>query len=294
MPVEHVRGGPAPALRSRVAYTGYRESGLAPARHRGLPSPYLTLIVTLDEPVVIAAHPDPRQPPSSHRVLLGGLATATALVTHHGSQSGVQVALHPLGARALLGLPAGELAARDVEADDVLGAAADELRERVQAAGSWTDRFAAVDRVLLRRAGPAREVAPEVRYAFHRVLRSGGRVRAADLAAETGWSGRHLAQRFAVEVGLSPKAAARVARFDRAQRRLRATGAGGLAGLAADCGYFDQAHLTREFRALAGVPPTQWLAEERADQPGEPPKRRNVQAPPPAPGARSAHDHLDG
>src|SRR4029077_17747240 len=80
--------------------------------------------------------------------------------------------------------------------------------------------------------------------------------------------------RFRAEIGLAPKAAARVIRFDRARnllvRRLDGATAHGatadrgypLAGPAADCGYFDQAHLAREFRALAGCPPSQWLAEE--------------------------------
>jgi AraC-like DNA-binding protein len=87
-----------------------------------------------------------------------------------------------------------------------------------------------------------------------------------ELAAGTGWSERHLTGRFRAEIGLAPKAAARVIRFDRARKLLvRKLTAGGdylLADLAADGGYFDQAHLAREFRALAGCPPSQWLAEE--------------------------------
>ncbi|MEV6211981.1 AraC family transcriptional regulator [Kitasatospora sp. NPDC051914] len=63
-----------------------------------------------------------------------------------------------------------------------------------------------------------------------------------------------------METGLSPKAAARVVRFDRA-RRMAASGGGRLAELAAACGYFDQAHLAREFRALAVVAPSVWLAD---------------------------------
>ena len=89
----------------------------------------------------------------------------------------------------------------------------------------------------------------------------------AELAAGTGWSERHLTSRFRAEIGLTPKAAARVIRFDRARKLLvrNLTGASPeyrLADLAADCGYFDQAHLAREFRVLAGCPPSQWLAEE--------------------------------
>ena len=263
---EHHRGIPAEPLRPYVAaYTGYRQRGVPPARHRGLPSPYLTLIFTLDEPLTIMAHPDPGQPPGEYGTLLGGLHSVPALITHAGAQSGIQVALRPLGARALLGLPAGELAALDLPAEAVLGGVCAELREKLRSAAGWPERFAVLDEILLRRAADA-DVAPEVSWAWHELLREGGATRVSELAAGTGWSERHLTTRFRAEIGLAPKAAARVVRFDRARRLLvRKLTAGGdylLADLAADCGYFDQAHLAREFRALAGCPPSQWLAEE--------------------------------
>jgi AraC-like DNA-binding protein len=297
---EHCREVPAEPLRRYVAwYTGYRQRGVRPARHRGLPSPYLTLIFTLDEPLTMVAHPDPGQPPGEFGTLLGGLHSAPALIAHEGAQSGIQVALRPLGARALLGLPAGELADIDVPAEAVLGAVCAELRDRVRAAACWPDRFAILDEILLRLAGAGvragagptgtrPDVAPEVGWAWGQLLHSGGAVRVSALAAETGWSGRHLTSRFRAEIGLTPKAAARVIRFSRARhllvRQLTAgpVGPAGLAGpvgpagpagpglgsqyrladLAVTCGYFDQAHLAREFRALAGCPPSQWLAEE--------------------------------
>jgi AraC-like DNA-binding protein len=268
---EHHRGIPAEPLRPYVAaYTGYRQRGVPPARHRGLPSPYLTLIFTLDEPLTIVAHPDPGQPPGEYGTLLGGLHSVPALITHAGAQSGIQVALRPLGARALLGLPAGELAALDLPAEAVLGGVCAELRDRVRSAAGWPERFAVLDEILLRRAGLSwaadADVAPEVSWAWHELLREGGATRVSELAAGTGWSERHLTSRFRAEIGLAPKAAARVVRFDRARKLLvRKLTAGGdylLADLAADCGYFDQAHLAREFRALAGCPPSQWLAEE--------------------------------
>jgi AraC-like DNA-binding protein len=263
---EHCRSVPAEPLRSYVAwYTGYRQRGVPPARHRGLPSPFLTLIFTLDEPLTIAAHPDPGQPPGEYGTLLGGLHSVPALITHAGAQSGIQVALRPLGARALLGLPAGELAALDLPAEAVLGSVCAELREKLESAAGWPERFAVLDEILLRRAADA-DVAPEVSWAWHELLREGGATRVSELAAGTGWSERHLTSRFRAEIGLAPKAAARVVRFDRARKLLvRKLTAGGdylLADLAADCGYFDQAHLAREFRALAGCPPSQWLAEE--------------------------------
>lgn len=274
---------PSERLRSYVAWcVGYRQAGVAPAAHRGLPSPWLTMIVTLDDPLVIARHPDPRQPASTHDFLLGGLHTAPALVTHAGRQSGIQLALTPLGARALLGMPAAELAGIDVEASDVLGRLAGEVRERVLAESHWAARFAVLEEFLIGRVGAARAdrvpaPRPELSYAWDRLRQSRGTVSVAELAAETGWSARHLGERFRAETGLSPKAGARVVRFDRARRRLlRRQAEDGrvvLADLAAECGYYDQAHLAREFRDLAGCPPSVLLAEElrnvQADLPGD-------------------------
>ena len=219
---ESVRRLPAQALRHFVAtYVGYRQAGLAPARHRGLPAPHLTLIITLDEPLKVAAHPDPQQPPGAFATLVGGLHTTPALITHDGRQSGIQLGLTPLGARALLGLPAGELANIDVSGSDLLGAVAGEWHERLRAAAGWPERFAALDDMLSSHARFDAAVGAEFAHAWRRLLSTGGRVSMADLAGEVGWSARHLGGRFQAETGLAPKAAARVIRFDRARRLLQ-------------------------------------------------------------------------
>jgi AraC-like DNA-binding protein len=275
---EHVAGVPAAGLRPLVAgYAGYRQAGVAPAVHRGLPSPFLTVIFTLDEAMEITAHPDPGQPGGRYATVVGGLHTAPALITHDGRQSGIQVAMSPLGARALLGVPAGELTGLDFEGTDVLGPLAAQLQQRLQDAADWPRRFEILSELLLDRAraacdelgagpGGAPGISREVGYGWQALLRSGGRISVAQLAADTGWSDRHLRARFRQEIGLTPKAAARVVRFHRARRRLvsrvRAGGRPDLAQLAADGGYYDQAHLDREFAALAGCAPTAWLARE--------------------------------
>jgi AraC-like DNA-binding protein len=290
---EYVVARPGAVLAPFVGqYSGYRQRGVAPMRHLGLPSPWLTMILTMEEPLVVAAHPDPRQRPGSFDALVGGLHLAPAVITHDGWQSGIQVALRPLGCRAVLGLPAAELAGLDVDAAAVLGeSTVAEIRERLVAAPDWPSRFAVVDAVLgrritgrapssetgrtpgatrsadgLRAADGARglgngaagvDVAPEVAYAWGRILRG---VAIRTVAAEVGWSDRHLTARFRAEVGLRPKEAARVARFDRARRALRPDVR--IAEVAAAHGFADQSHLVREFRALAGCTPSEWLAEE--------------------------------
>jgi AraC-like DNA-binding protein len=270
---------PAPALRGLVAgYHGYRQAGLPPARHLGLPSPHLTLILTLDEPLTIAAHPRPDQHPGTYTALLGGLHTAPALVTHEGAQSGVQVALHPPATRALLGLPAGEFASLDVPAQDVLGRFVDQAREALLRVHGWPERFAVLDRLLLSRlAARGRDAdsapPPEIVRCWHLLRSTGGRVGVAALAAETGWSTRHLGTMMRRETGLAPKTAARVVRFDRARHAVALAGGRGLAGVAAAVGYADQSHLDREFRAFAGLPPSRWYAAEfRNVQAGDDPR----------------------
>jgi AraC-like DNA-binding protein len=302
---EHARHDPPARLRPFVSgYAGYRQEGVAPARHRGLPSPELTFIVTLDDPLAIDAHPDPGQPAESYDTLLGGLHTSPALVSHQGRWSGVQLGLTPLGARTLLGLPAAGLANWDAEATDVIGGFATQLRELVVEQPTWAERFAVLDELLAQRAAQSDadrrvEVRPEIGYAWRRLGETRGGVGVAELAAETGLSARRLGSLFRDEFGLAPKEAGRVFRFTYARRligraaiggRLGAAGGGGTAGgdadagtgvagpgsrgtadggagitlarLAVECGFYDQAHLAREFRALAGCPPSQWLAEE--------------------------------
>jgi AraC-like DNA-binding protein len=288
---EHTSRLPSPLLRGLVArYAGFRDVGVPPAHHRGLPSPGLTVIFTLDDKLTIARQPDPTQSADTFDTLVGGLHARPALITHEGRQSGVQLGVSPLGSRALLGVPAAELAGVIVHGHDVLGDFAVQLRDRLHAAASWDERFAILDRALLSRMRLADEragVSGEVRQAWLRLLRSGGTTSVADLAAETGWSDRHLRAKFRAETGLSPKAAARVIRFSRArrilQRRALAGESFGLAELATSCGYFDQAHLDREFRLLAGCSPTTWVSTEFQNW--------SLGSDQPVPRAQSGRDH---
>jgi AraC-like DNA-binding protein len=164
------------------------------------------------------------------------------------------VRFRPGGAAPFLRLPADELTDRVVGAADAgarwIAAGAGEVPADPRAA------VAALEQRLLRRLDA---IAPPDRAVAHAV----GRLFAAapppiaELGREIGWSRQHLARRFRAEIGVGPKQLARVARLQRAVDRLQ-SGAGGdltLAGTAVDLGYFDQAHMARDFREMAGVAP---------------------------------------
>jgi AraC-like DNA-binding protein len=173
---------------------------------------------------------------------------------HDGEQEGIQIDLEPLAARQLLGVPMAELAERCVSLDELIGR---ELTEWVGDADAWADRFDRVEFALRRRLAESEPARPEVAWAVGRLRATAGRMRVDELARELGWSRRHLAAQFRDAVGHSPKAMARVIRFEHALARLRAGEA--LADVAYSAGYADQAHLNRDFRAFTGLTPTDYL-----------------------------------
>ncbi|MCM6775805.1 helix-turn-helix transcriptional regulator [Nocardia sp. CDC159] len=270
---EGAKGLPDPRLRPFVGgYDGYRLRGFAPGHHIGMPTTALTVIVTIDEPleVPVAAHPD--QPGGTWDTLASGLAVRPSVIAHRGYQHGIQLAVTPLGSRALFGVPVAELGAWMVDLADLLGPDAAELRERISATPDWTGRFAVLDKILLRRLGEVR-MDPTLHHAWRRLIDPVRAPRVGEVAEEIGWSRRHLGSRFAAEFGITPKDAARLARFETSHRLLRRPGVR-IADAAAASGYYDQAHMAREWRELAGMPPSRWLASEEfpfiQDQAGYP------------------------
>jgi AraC-like DNA-binding protein len=171
----------------------------------------------------------------------------------HASIIGVH--FKPAGASAVLGTPAGLVGNAHVELDAIWGPSAGWTRERLCAARDTSARFDIIESELCRRVAVTNEHAA-VAIAIAR-LECGmpvGRV-----AALAGLSHRRFIQVFGAVVGMTPKAFARVRRFQHVLSRLRGLGAPNWCELALQAGYFDQSHLIREFAALSGLRPTELL-----------------------------------
>ncbi len=256
----HLSHRPAAPLRPYVAMAlGYRVPALPGGLHRGLPSRHVTLVLELAAPLRLTM----AAPVAAHGVV-GGLSTAPALIDASLPQEGLQYGLTPGGARALLGVPAGELRGQAVDLAAVIGRPGEQLVDRLRHTSGWPERFRIVDEALLRRLAAADRVTepPEVRHAWRLIHAGRGDVRIAEVAQRVGWGRRHLSERFRLATGLTPKEAARVARFEAARELLLAPWRPGPAEVAAACGYADQQHLAREWRALAGCSVSTWLREE--------------------------------
>lgn len=232
---------------------------VGPVDLRPLPHPAVTLVLDLGvEPIAVDDDGGARHRGSQVIGLTPGAVRA------HGSGLGcIQVRLPPLAAAGVLGASAAELDGAVVELEQLWGADARRLEERLRAAASWDERFALVDAELGRRHEVAAAPAPEITHAWRQIVGSRGQVSVDDLTAAIGWSRKRTWSRFRSLVGIGPKRAAMLARFDHAAHLL-AAGAGA-ARVAAEGGYADQSHLHREVQTFAGTTPTDvarapWLA----------------------------------
>jgi methylphosphotriester-DNA--protein-cysteine methyltransferase len=142
---------------------------------------------------------------------------------------------------------------------DLWGREAARISEHLGELSCWQDRFALAHAWLARRCAAAPQVAPEVAWAWRGIVAGRGMVRIEHLAAELGWSRKRLWSRFHAQIGLPPKRAAKLVRFDHAVHGLVA--GQDAAGVAADGGYTDQSHLHRDVVAFTGLTPATVVTE---------------------------------
>ena len=253
----------APGVTSMV---GYRSVHNPNALHRGMPSSTLTFIVSLDDGVEAAETPEALSTAKPNPLLLSGLQVEPAYVRQRRGQTGVQIAVHPLAARSLFGVPSVELVAGAWDGTTITGRNGIRLQHRISEARSWDEAFGAIAEHLVTAWRGDSGVRPEVAQAWHLLQRSGGRAPVGAVADRVGVSARHLTTLFHREVGRSPKTVAMLMRFERTTARIadsvRRHATADLAAVAASTGYSDQAHLTRDFARFAGASPGRWIAEE--------------------------------
>jgi AraC-like DNA-binding protein len=229
-------------------YTGFTEA--TSPRHLVLPA-------SVSVPLVVKLADSAHRPPA---FVMGAHGSSTVL-EGACAPTYLELLLTPLAAYTLLGLPMDQLSGQIVDLADVLGPDGRRLGERLRQTPTWAQRFALMDQFLLRRLERGPRPAPEVGRAWQRLVGTAGAVPIGRLAVEVGWSHKHLIAKFRQQVGLAPKTAARLVRFNGVLRRVGSARRLDWGLLAAEAGYADQAHLVREFRQFTGTTPTQFLAQ---------------------------------
>lgn len=205
-----------------------------------------------------------------------------------GGHRAILVRLQPGMQRAVSGVSPASLVGWVVAVGDLWGEVAGaRLREALATAPDVHTAAARLQAAILERARAAdgaRGTGSRLAFAIERLQVSG----VAEVARAAGVSERQLRREFHDTLGLSPKAVARLERFARALRDAQSSDAPGWAAIAADAGYYEQAHLIAEFGAIAGATPNALLAELRVAAPVgwsrlSPPAAPAAPATPPAP-----------
>jgi AraC-like DNA-binding protein len=254
------RHRPCAELAGMVAsITGYQENGRRLQGSVEMASLVVPLVISFGAPFAIALGRKPRRG-DDYGSFTSGLYAGHVLIDSTGESACVQVNFTPLGAWRFFGLPMRELAARMVTLADLADPEIGLLARRLEDMADWERRLDLVEGFILDRLRRGPAVDPAVASAYRELAFCHGDIRIAAIAARLGWSRKHLSQRFQDEVGLPPKAVARIFRFNRLLSLAAVDSGADWAGLAAECGYADQAHLTREFAEFAGTTPTRWLA----------------------------------
>jgi AraC-like DNA-binding protein len=250
-----------PTRRSRLpglTMAGFRERPASAVDLHIVPYPAVTVAVDLGQNsfVVDDAH-------GAHQrgCVVLGLAPETVHAIGQEIEC-LQLRLSPVVAHSVLSA-SPELGGTVIGLEDLWGRDAGRVQEQLQTATSWDARFAIAEAALARRVEASHTVDPEVAYVWQQMVLGRGRVRVDRLAVEVGWSRKRLWSRFRAQIGLTPKRAAQLVRFDHAAHRLAAGDSAAL--VAAEAGYVDQSHLHRDSVAFAGLSPgalalAPWLA----------------------------------
>jgi AraC-like DNA-binding protein len=186
---------------------------------RMVPHPAVTLLLEFGAGSPVVDDAAGRQQRGS--VVAGpGIGSGGAVWARGENVECVQVRLSPVIARAVLDASPADLDGAAVSLGDLWGPETSRIREQLGDVSSWQDRFALTEALLARRHEAGPPVDPEVAWAWHRIVGSRGLVRVDGLAAEVGWSRKRLWSRFRSQLGLPPKRAVKLVRFDHAAHRL--------------------------------------------------------------------------
>jgi AraC-like DNA-binding protein len=233
---------PSPALADHVEiYWAMETVNQGPGRERVLPSGTTELVFDLDGPSLVP--------------VVCGPHDAAFEMRRARRDSFVGVHFKPGGAASLLGVPASELANLRIGLDALWGRAARELGARLVEAPTASVRLQLLERALLARLERRVDAHPGVAYALDELAHVPAPRSIGEIAARAGLSARRFIALFDAQVGLTPKLFARVRRFQKLLHLAHPRPAPAWAQLALDCGYFDQAHLSRDFGEFAGLAP---------------------------------------
>jgi len=237
----------------------WQSASTSEPKERVIPSGTLAIVINLDvKRMRIYDRNDPERFDSYPGITIAGAHSRYFVIQTSPDSSVMGVHFKPGGAFPFLGVGAGELEDAHTGLDALWGSRAQRLHDRLLEARGHAERIRLLETFLLESAVRALVRRPDVALALA-AMDDPRLVSVAELRARTGLSAKRLIALFRDEVGLGPKTFWRIRRFQAALRGIERARAPRGAELAADLGYFDQAHMIRDFRTFAGLSPREYL-----------------------------------
>ncbi|MCI0665464.1 MAG: helix-turn-helix domain-containing protein [Acidobacteria bacterium] len=256
---------PRPPVSHFVVFLWYYEGDELPhAKERILPDGRMELLINLREDslqVYDGEHPDRFE--SLPGSILSGIYTQSFVIDSTCQKKIMGVNFKPGGAFPFFKLPANQLQNIHVPLEGLWSRVAGELRERLLAAVTIESRFHLLEKYLSTHVAQSPGLHPAVVFALREFQRPQP-ISVAAVTEQTGFCARRFIQLFSEQVGLTPKVFCRIQRFHHALKCLHQGGYDELSALAADCGYYDQAHFSHDFKAFSGINPSEYLIRQSA------------------------------
>lgn len=246
----------AASVESIWIYSGYRPPHFL---ERVLPSGTIEMIVQLEgEPFRCYDPESLKLKQVMQGPLLVGVRSEVQIIDTEQQLDVMGVHFRPGGIRGLFAMPADEISGMDVPVDDVWPGFGDELAERLASASTPFRKLQVMERLLRSRLRMDRQPHRAIPVALEKLEAIDEPLPIGELASDLGLSSRRFIEVFSSHIGLPPKTYARILRFQRALTNIHRKQHRSWADLAFDCGWYDQAHMIRDFKQFSGLTPTQY------------------------------------
>ena len=235
---------------------------------------------------------DPKRATEFRSGWVAGLQTRHRLTEAVGDRDFLVIRFTPIGAHLFLKTPMNLLADRTIELEEIEAPFTTSFENAVESAPDWEGRLDRAERLIAERIAPVRSPSCALIRSWRRLLQAPN-FDLSLLSSESGCSRRHLIAQFKAHFGMGPKMIARIRRFNLAVAAVNRSGRKTVqspagkpylefhgdsaqidkpwAQVALDCGYYDQSHFIKEFRAFAGMTPVEFVRRMQPGAAGEPP-----------------------
>ena len=230
-------------------------------RNMILPDGAMELIVNLGDPQKLCAQDNRAKYTIFRHSWVSGERTAPIVIDEAGYVHLIGVRLRAGGGWPFLGVPLCEFTDHVVELETVVGGEINDLRNQLGEAIDDDSRFNLLESWLIQRARDRTQPTRSVTYALRMIQHAMEKARIGQIADTIGISHKQLLREFDRCVGLTPKLFTRLCAFQRVIRSVGHKTEVDWAGMAANWGYHDQAHLIHEFRAFSGLTPAKYLSK---------------------------------